>query len=1121
MQTGEEGRSEATARWGQLDPRKSRPQPLAQPLGALPPLGALLTVNPVGTFAYDPNGQFEALGVGDTATDTFTYNIEDPGGLVSLVPAKVTITIHGVDDAPVAVDDPGGTTTGCCTTDEDTLFPTGNVLDNDTDPSMDLLTVHSFDDFGTMGIVVDNGDGTFAYDPNGQFESLGVGDTATDTFTYDVEDPGGLVSLVPATVTITINGVNDPPVANDDAFVTDEATAVNGDVLADNGSGVDDDVDGDPLTVASVNGAAGDVGVLLTLPSGALLTVDLSGTFVYDPNGQFDSLGVGDPPAVDSFIYEITDGNGGVAGADVTVSITPVNNAPVARDDDFTTNEATPATGNVLVDNGFGPDFDVSGDVLAVVSFNGNPANVGPLLTLPSGAKVRVKPNGSLSFDPNGQYEHLGVGETATESFTYEITDGNGGFSTATVTITVTGLDDPTIAVDDSGPGFEAPEDVVSFVTGDVLANDFDLDFCDGVAVATPTATTTAAGGTLTYNGDGTFTYTPPADFNGIDMFSYSVVPTDLCAIPLGDPLAVRIHSNTAIVSIAVLPRNDPPDAHEDLYDSDEDMLLVTPDVRANDTDPDFDPLSVSAFDTTATAGTVVNNGDGTFDYTPPLNFNGIDTFEYTITDGNGAFDSATVTIRVRPINDDPDAVDDDATTDEDSNVVGNVKVANPLVADSDPEGDPLVVVAVNGVAANVGTQFQLLSGAKLKVNANGVFIYKPNGQFEHLAVGDFGMDSFAYTIGDGNGGFDSATVKVVIHGANDPPDAVDDDVTTDEDSNVAGNVRAANPLTPDSDPDGDPLVVAAVNGLAGQVGVQFLLPSGAKLTVKPNGVFNYKPNGQFEHLAVGDTAIDWFTYTIIDGNGGTDSATVFVLIHGVNDAPVAVDDSGAGFGTDEDTAFTTGNVLGNDTDPDGDVLSVAALDTSATTGTVVDNGDGTFDYDPDGQFDFLAPGAATTDSFGYTAGDGNGGTDTATVTIDIVGVNHAPTDILLSNDSVLENSPTGTVVGDFDRDRSRPWRYPHLRRGRRPRLEVRGEWHPARRRRFAQLRGQAVASRHAARHRCRRIDIRQTVHDQRPERVRGHDHNNGYHHHGANHDDVHNDHLDDLNDDDIDDRSR
>ncbi len=147
------------------------------------------------------------------------------------------------------------------------------------------------------------------------------------------------------------------------------------------------------------------------------------------------------------------------------------------------------------------------------------------------------------------------------------------------------------------------------------------------------------------------------------------------------------------------------------------------------------------------------------------------------------------------------------------------------------------------------------------------------------------------------------------------------------------------------------------------------------------------------------------FTYTIDDGLGNTDKATVVVTVLNTNDAPVANDDGGPEYTTDQNTAFTTGNVRDNDTDVDGDQLSVSGLNTAGTRGRVTNNGDGTFDYDPNGQFDQLAFGQSATDTFAYTVTDEDGASDTATVAITVTGALPAAGDV------------SGFVFADVDND--------------------------------------------------------------------------------------------------------
>ena len=147
------------------------------------------------------------------------------------------------------------------------------------------------------------------------------------------------------------------------------------------------------------------------------------------------------------------------------------------------------------------------------------------------------------------------------------------------------------------------------------------------------------------------------------------------------------------------------------------------------------------------------------------------------------------------------------------------------------------------------------------------------------------------------------------------------------------------------------------------------------------------------------------FTYTIGDGLGNTDQAAVIVTVLNTNDAPLAMNDGGPEYTTDQNTAFTTGDVRDNDTDVDGDQLSVSGLNTAGTRGLVTNNGDGTFDYDPNGQFDQLAFGQSATDKFAYTVIDGDGASDTATVTITVTGALPAAGDV------------SGLVFADVDND--------------------------------------------------------------------------------------------------------
>ncbi len=367
--------------------------------------------------------------------------------------------------------------------------------------------------------------------------------------------------------------------------------------------------------------------------------------------------------------------------------------------------------------------------------------------------------------------------------------------------------------------------------------------------------------------------------------------------------------------------------------------------VLDNDSDPEGDNLTIDSF-TQPSNGTVTDNGDGTLTYTPNGDYNGPDSFTYTISDGNGRTDIATVDITVDPVNDAPNAQDDTETTDEDTPVIVAV-----LTNDSDPENDPLTI-----------DSFTQPSNGTVTDNGDGTLTYTPDGDYN-------GPDSFTYTISDGNGGTDTATVDLDVAAVNDLPQAVDDFATVNED----GPSIAIDLTSNDFDPDiNDDLEIQTVDD-SGTVGT---------VTINPdNDTVRYDPNGQFESLAVGDTATDTFTYTVSDGNGGTDVATVTVTILGENDAPVVdnpLSDQTTRVGTPLN--YTIPADTFSDID-NGDTLTYTAtledgsplpswLDFDETTGT--------FSGTPD---DYTESGI---DTITVTANDGNGGTATTSFTLTV-----------------------------------------------------------------------------------------------------------------------------------------
>ncbi|OGB12924.1 MAG: hypothetical protein A3E51_14195 [Burkholderiales bacterium RIFCSPHIGHO2_12_FULL_67_38] len=311
------------------------------------------------------------------------------------------------------------------------------------------------------------------------------------------------------------------------------------------------------------------------------------------------------------------------------------------------------------------------------------------------------------------------------------MTDGT-ATDVGTLNITVGPANDPPVAVDDA---VTVAEDTTFTSIVDLDANDTDLDG-DSLTVVPGTFTTTQ-GGTIVIAANGSYTYTPPTNFNGSDSVNYTV--TDGSA------------TDTGTLNITITPANDPPVAVDDAITVAEDTPFTSVvDLDANDTDLDGDSLTVvpGTFTTTA-GGTIVIAANGSYTYTPPVNFNGSDSVDYTVTDGS-ATDIGTLNITITPANDPPVAVDDEITVAEDTPFTSVVDLdAN----DTDLDGDSLTVVP--------GT-FTTTAGGTIVIAADGSYTYTPPANFN-------GSDSVNYTVTDGSA-TDVGTLTITVTPANDPP---------------------------------------------------------------------------------------------------------------------------------------------------------------------------------------------------------------------------------------------------------------------------------------------------------------------------------------------------------------
>ena len=397
--------------------------------------------------------------------------------------------------------------------------------------------------------------------------------------------------------------------------------------------------------------------------------------------------------------------------------------------------------------------------------------------------------------------------------------------------------------------------------------------------------------------------------------------------------------TDTAVMKVLVrkpIPTNHPPIAVDDTKSTDEDTpitLGLADIVTSNDTDADGNALSITMV-SSAVNGTVQLFSNGSITFTPDLDFSGNASFDYTISDGNGGIDTATVSISIIAQNDVPVGTADSASTNEDT-AVNIAVVAN----DSDVDGDALT-------PTNISTP----TNGTAVLNSDGVTIdYTPNTNFN-------GTDTFTYTPNDGTTNGSLVTVTVAVGAQNDAPVGTADSATTNEDTAV--NIAV---VDNDADIDGDALTPTNIS-----------TPTNGTAVLNSDGVsIDYSPNTNFN-------GTDTFTYTPSDGITAGAVVTVTVTVNAQNDAPIANNQT---INVTEDTAKT---FILNYSDMDNDLASLVYLVTTPPLHGSLSGTAPNITYTPDLNYD-------DTDSFEYKITDADGASDTAVVTINLTAVNDPP----------------------------------------------------------------------------------------------------------------------------------
>ncbi len=905
--------------------------------------GGSVSLTASGAFTYTPPVDFIS-----PPTDTFTYTLRNALGAST---TTVTLTVIPAG-APIAVDD-AFTVTANMT---NTVSGVSGLLANDT---LNLATIGAYTTSTTLGgVAVLHPDGGFVYVPPADTIS-----PPTDSFTYTLTNALGSST---ATATLTIN----PPAAPtlvDDAYTATADT----DLVVSAASGV---FDNDALQLGSLTTYTSSTS------RGGSVELAATGAFTYTP-----PAGVISPPT-DTFSYTVGNALGSDTGT-VSITIDPPG-APIAVGESYTATAnadlTVPAASGVL-DN----DSPRYGTITAFAA------------TTTLGGGVELSPTGAFTYTPPAD-----TISPPTDTFTYTLTNSLGN-DTATVKITI----EPPAAPDAVADAYTAVVDtdlVVDAASG-LLDND-DLQF----ATISVYAASTTRGGSVVVAATGAFTYTPPA----------GVVspPTDSFTYTLTNPLG----SDTATATLTINPAA-APSLNDDTYTATADTdLVVAAASGVLDNDSVHYGVIVDYAATTTRGGSVTLGASGAFTYTPP---SGVvspptDSFTYTVQNVLGS-DTATATITINPpgaplttgdaytttantdlivtagsglfSNDtlrygglagyaattgrggsvvvaptgaftytppvDTVSLPTDSFTYTVTNTLGSstatvvLTIAPPDVPTATNDAfiavanTPLVVTAGSGVFVNDTLNFATLTGQATTTALGGSVEVDPTGAFTYTPPVDTvspPTDSFTYTLGNLLGS-STGTVTLTINPPA-PPTAASESYTATV--NVPRTVAAPGVLANDT-----------VN-FGTIVAYDTTSTNGGSVALAPNGAFTYTS-------ALNTLGVDAFTYTLTN-TLGTSTGTVTVTVY--PPPPNAVNDTYATVGNVDLAVAAGSGVLGNDTLNWGTLSSSAT--TSAYSGTVAVNANGSFTYNP-------PTGFTGTDTFTYTVSNALT-SDTATVSITV-----------------------------------------------------------------------------------------------------------------------------------------
>jgi predicted RNA-binding protein with TRAM domain len=782
------------------------------------------------------------------------------------------------------------------------------------DPSQPALTISAVSAPVNGQVSLVNGEVLFAPDANFH---------GTASFTYTVTDQYGLSTT--GTATLEIATVNDAPVTQGESYASDEDIGLiftQAQLLA-NDSDVDVATDGQVLSISRVGQA-----------EHGTVWLDADGNLRFVPDANYHG------PA--KFTYWVSDGAaadgaGAETPATMRLTIAAVNDIPVAQGETTDTAEDT----TLLIDAARllanDTDVDVGTDQQVL-----NISAVSNALHCTVSLETKADGTQQITFVPDINF-HGKV------TFDYTVSDGNGGTALATAVVNLSAVNDAPVTL---GETATSDEDIpLLFTSADLLANDSDVDTVTDNQILSISRVGDATHGTVTLDAQGQVHFLPEANYHGPAQFTYWV--SDGSA---ADGAGAEV---PATVNLTILAVNDLPVVVGEIVTTNEDTpLLFDPALLlANDSDVDTatdgQVLSITAVGS-ATHGAVafVTQTDGSqrIAFTPELNFFGVASYQYTVSDGAGGSTVGTVVVNLAAVNDAPDVVNETINASEDTLLT--LTQTGLLSNDSDVDNSQSNLRIVGVSNATHGS---------VTLNANGSISFTPELDY-------FGVATFNYTVGDGAGGFSVGTATVNIAPVNDAPVAVGESLTLNEDE--IATLSVASLLTNDTDVDNThaQLSIQSVgNATHGNVSL---------VTTNGNTSVVFTPELNFNGTAS-------FTYTVSDGVGGNATTSMSLNFTPVNDVPVVNSELFMGK-RNVSYSMSAASLLANDTDvetPSG--LTIASVGNAKHGAVSLVNGNVVF---------VPEAGYAGRGSFDYVVQDANGGQSSATTQIDFSRVNVNPT---------------------------------------------------------------------------------------------------------------------------------